>query len=220
MSKVIEMAGQHYGKLTVMSREPNSIQGKAMWLCSCECGNIKVASRSDIISGKVVSCGCFRAETASRQGLLNATHGGCNTRLYRIWCGMKQRTSYKKSKAYKNYGDRGVSVCSEWASEYATFEKWALANGYTNRLTIDRIDNNGNYTPDNCKWSTYKQQENNRRNNRKITVAGETHTVSEWSEISEISGATLCYRLNNGWPKEDLFMPASLNNKNIRKEIA
>lgn len=220
MSSLNNRIGNKYGRLTVVSRAENTLSGKSKWLCVCDCGNHTNVRGSDLATGGVRSCGCIKKEVAARKGRARVTHGDSGTRLYRIWQGMKQRATYKNGGAYKHYGGRGVTVCDEWANSYAEFKNWSADHGYLDNLTIDRIDNNKGYSPDNCKWSTYKQQENNRRNNRKITVAGETHTVSEWSEISEISGATLCYRLNNGWPKEDLFMPANLNNKNIRKEIA
>jgi len=219
MSKIVDMVGERHGRLTVLSREPNSNSGKAKWLCICECERYKVVSRSDLISKKITSCGCYRKETASLSGKSCATHGDTNTRLHRIWCGMKQRANYQNGKQYDRYGGRGISICDEWASDYTAFKHWALQSGYADKLTIDRINNDGDYAPNNCKWSTYKEQENNRCNNTIIEVAGETHTLSEWSDISGISAATLSFRLKHGWQLEELFMPVNLNNKNIRKEI-
>lgn len=130
-------------------------------------------------------------------------HGGTKTRLFRIWTYMKRRCNNNKDKDYNDYGARGIKVCTDW-SDFTNFKKWAEANGYSDSLTIDRIDNNKGYCPDNCRWVTTKEQSNNRRSNRLITYQGETKTVAQWAEKLGIDRHALLYRLNN-WSVEEAF---------------
>ena len=132
-------------------------------------------------------------------------HGGCGTRLYKIWCSMHERCQRQKHKHYMSYGGRGIAVCEEW-NEYIPFYDWAMANGYRDDLTIDRKDINGNYCPENCKWATNKEQQNNKRTNRVMVVNGISHTISEWAEITGIGKTTIRYRLNKGWTPEDVLL--------------
>lgn len=134
--------------------------------------------------------------------LYNLAHGMSQTRLYRAWDSMKARCYRKTTAPYKNYGDRGIIVCEEWRESFIAFRDWALANGYVEGLSLDRIDPNGNYEPKNCRWVTMKVQENNRRNNRRIEFNGKTHTMSEWSEILGISQYALFNRFRRGWSIE------------------
>lgn len=124
-------------------------------------------------------------------------HNSKTNRLYRIWINMKQRCNYPKDKRYKNYGGRGIKVCQEWESSFDSFREWALSNGYSDELSIDRIDVNGNYEPSNCRWATQKQQNYNRTNSLYYTYENETHTLYEWSKIYSINYQTLYERLNN-----------------------
>ena len=128
-----------------------------------------------------------------------STHGETNTRLHKIWESMIARCEYEKHPHFEDYGGRGVSVCAEWHN-YTTFRDWAINNDYSDRLTIDRIKNECGYNPDNCKWSTMKEQQNNKRNNRRLIWNGETKTVTEWAEIVGIKKTTIKERLNAGWP--------------------
>ena len=133
-------------------------------------------------------------------------HGGYNTRLYRIWCGMKYRCYNRTFKYFEYYGGRGIEVCAEWLNNFDTFRKWALESGYREDLTIDRKDTNGSYTPDNCRWVSLKEQGRNRRNNNFITFGGETHCLSEWAEILSIDRATLYNRIyRSTWTLERAF---------------
>lgn len=132
-----------------------------------------------------------------------ATHGEGNSRLYHAWSAMKQRCSNPNNRKYDSYGGRGITVCDEWANSYLAFKKWAIENGYSDCLTIDRIDNEKGYSPDNCRWITNKDQQRNKRNNRLVTINGETKTLAEWSEISGIGHGVLWQRLfNHGWSYE------------------
>ena len=129
--------------------------------------------------------------------------GTIGSRLYMIWNTMKQRCYVKSSTSYKRYGAKGITVCDEWRNSFYAFRDWALANGYSDELTIDRIDSRGNYEPTNCRWATYKEQANNTSKNIKFTYNGETHTIPEWSDIVGINAMALRYRIVYAkWPLE------------------
>lgn len=123
--------------------------------------------------------------------------------MYRIWHGMKDRCLNKKGKNYASYGGRGITICEEWANSFETFRDWAMANGYRDDLTIERKENDGPYSPENCRWATEKEQANNRRSSRFIEHRGETHTLKEWAEIAGMSLEALKYRIDSGWSIED-----------------
>lgn len=122
-------------------------------------------------------------------------HGGRKTKLYQIWCGMKQRCFSKSDKSYGLYGGRGITVCDEWKNNFVLFRNWSMKNGYKEGLSIDRIDNNGNYCPENCRWVTSKEQNNNKRNTIRIEYNGETKTLQEWADYLEIHPDTLYSRI-------------------------
>lgn len=172
--------------------------GQHMWQCICSCldHNEVVVSGGNLRNGHTLSCGCLQRE---RIGNVAKKHGDSHNRLYTIWCGIKGRCFNKNNDAYVNYGARGIKVCDEWTESYDIFKDWALNNGYSDSLTIDRIDVNGDYTPLNCRWITMKKQCNNKRTNTFIEHNGESHTISEWSEITGIKAATIAYRLRHNW---------------------
>lgn len=130
-------------------------------------------------------------------------HGQTKTRLYQIWRKMRYRCNNPRNVCYPNYGARGIKVCEEWDSSFIAFQNWALNHGYQESLSIDRIDNDGDYSPENCRWCTMEQQANNRRNNLIIKYDGQTKTVAEWSKLIHIPRHRLYKRLENGWPIED-----------------
>lgn len=132
-----------------------------------------------------------------------ATHKQSNTRLYGIWCAMKRRCNNKNTIAYADYGGRGIQVCDEWLNNYVAFMEWALSNGYSEILSIDRIDNDGNYEPSNCRWVDSVAQVANRRSNVVYTYNSESHIISEWASIFGIPYKTLHYRLSHGWDIAD-----------------
>ena len=159
MGKRKELIGMHFGKLTVIEyvgTQPGS--RRALWRCRCDCGGEKIATTYLLTYGKSTNCGCTRRE----QGL-HYIHGGTHTRLYRIWKGMKNRCYNPKQAGCDRYGGRGIAICDEWLHNFEAFRTWATSNGYQDDLTIDRIDNDEGYTPDNCRWVTYQDQIHNRR---------------------------------------------------------
>lgn len=140
-------------------------------------------------------------------------HGMRHTRIYNIWRGMRQRCSNPRCVNYKNYGGRGIKVCQEW-EDFQAFNKWAVGHGYSEELTIDRINVNGDYEPSNCCWITQKGQQNNRTNNRVLEVNGTSHTLAEWSDITGISISTIWARLKCGWPMERAITEPAIIGKN------
>ena len=183
---------EKYGRLTVVKRVDDYVSpsgGKHhAYLCKCDCGNEVVILKDHLISGRQKSCGCLRHENGRR------THGEIDTRLYEIWGNMLNRCSNPNNPAWKNYGGRGIQVCEEW-KKYESFRDWSLSNGYSDELTIDRINNNYNYCPDNCRWTDVITQANNTRRNHNVEYNGETHTISEWARIKNIPYKTLHRRI-------------------------
>ena len=203
-----DLTGRRFGRLLVVSRAPNGNGGKTMWLCRCDCGNTKEVYSQSLIRGLTKSCGCYGREVAaSRTGESSPQyrHGGEKTRLYRIWHGMKSRCYTVDTTHYPRYGGRGITVCDEWIHDFAAFREWALANGYQDDLSIDRIDNDGPYAPWNCRWATKGDQANNRRCTVNITLNGETRPISEWSKILGLSRNTIFWRYIKGLPPEEIL---------------
>lgn len=176
MTKYQDLTGRTFGRLTVVERA-GSQDGRALWLCRCECGKTTITSTNRLNSGNTKSCGCLFLETVSNTGKSNTVHGGCSRlykkhqRLYQVWENMRQRCNNPKSKPYPNYCGRGIKICAEWENSFEAFKAWALETGYDydapyGKLTLDRIDCNGDYCPENCRWVDMKVQADNRRSGR------------------------------------------------------
>lgn len=191
---VNKLTGKIFGKLTVLKRaEQNSKSGNAMWVCQCSCGNIVSVIGSHLRSHHTTSCGCNRVKPN--------TNGHSKERLYHIWRGMNNRCFNHKDHRYKWYGEKGITICNEWI-DFLTFREWALNNGYSDDLTIDRIDKYGNYSPQNCQWVNMKVQANNRNNNRIIQFNGKKYTATQLAEAFNLSPYTIFNRLKLGWEIE------------------
>lgn len=198
MGKLVDLTGQKFGRLKVLERAPG--QGRnAAWVCICDCGNRCTVLACNLRAGKTKSCGCFGLECKAEN---NRIHGGSHrSRLYRIWKAMKWRCN-PKSPDYKHYGARGITVCKEWEHSFEAFRDWAMAHGYAENLTIDRINNDKGYSPDNCRWITQGKQNLNKRNNHTVTYQGRTQTLSQWAKEFGLNSSTLHRRLKEGWPVE------------------
>ena len=158
-----------FGRLTAIKRVGKNSDNRSRWLCECECGNQIITNVSVLLNGDTKSCGCLQKERASNT---RSKHKLTGTKLYWIWVSMKQRCNNKDNKSYCNYGERGISVCKTWESDFMNFYNWAIQNGYNENAThktctIDRINNDGDYEPSNCRWVDMKVQSNNRRKRKK-----------------------------------------------------
>ena len=195
-------------------------QNKRFAYYKCKCGNKGRCLLTAIIQRKQKSCGCLRAKLASeRMKEYNKDgHGLSDHRLYRIWANMKNRCLNSNVKCYKDYGGRGEKICDKWKNDFKSFYDWAMKNGYKENLSIDRIDVNGNYQPDNCRWATSKEQADNRRNSikKEMTAFGETKTLHEWSidDRCMVNVHSLVYRVGAGWEPE-----RAITQKSERKSI-
>lgn len=199
MSAVIDLVGRRYERLTVIARAGTDSGGHSTWTCLCDCGKYTTVSSSHLNSGSVKSCGCYGRDWSSRRLL---KHGFSHTRIFNIWKNMIARCEQPERADFCWYGGRGICVCEEWKNDFLNFKKWALQNGYADQLTLDRVDNNKNYSPDNCRWANISMQARNRRNNHILIYKNQAKTIAEWSEITGIHRATLTSRVKAHWSIE------------------
>ena len=206
MSVVRDLTGNRFGRLVVIGLDHKK-NYRRYWLCQCDCGK-KAIVREDSLLKYTRSCGCLISEARKSLKGKPLKHGLSRTRIYGIYSGMKQRCYNPNDNGFSLYGGRGIKICDEWLGEdgFVNFHKWALANGYKDNLSIDRINVNGDYEPKNCRWANNSVQRKNQRQ-KEITINGETHTILEWSKKLNIKYDTLLWRVNHGWKMEDIIVP-------------
>lgn len=208
MGKLIDLTGQRFGRLVVLNRASGPVKKgcHVKWRCQCDCGKEIVTSSSNLRMGASTSCGCWRIERLTEHfNSQNPCFGAYKTRLYSIYINMLSRTGNPRVPSYKNYGGRGIQVCQAWKDNYKAFFDWAVANGYDDTLTLDRIDVNGGYFPNNCRWVTPKVQANNTRVNHILKFKGNSMTLAEWGDATGIPRSVLYKRLKRGWSVEKVL---------------
>ena len=197
-----DITGKRFGQLVAVKFSRKNKYGQSLWLCHCDCGKDVEVLLSNLTTGKTKTCKKF----------IKIEHGLSKSRLHRIWSAMKDRCSNPKNMGYKNYTARGISVCDEWKNSFIAFKEWALANGYKDNLTIDRIDNNGNYEPSNCRWATRNQQARNTSRTLKISFNGKTQCAVDWAKEVGISAETIRDRIQRmKWSVEKTLTTLVLN---------
>lgn len=224
-SRVIDLTGCKFNMLTVLCRAENDPYGKARWICQCDCGQVKVVDGGSLRKGKTKSCGCYKLRIHTER---LTKHGKCKTKLYSIYRGMLSRCYYKKDLNFKNYGEKGIKVCKEWKDDFLKFYEWSLENGYREEilpngrtlLTIDRIDSHKGYSPDNCRWITIQEQQQNKCTTVYLIYKGEKRTITDWAEKIGIDRNTLYDRIYvYGWTVEDAIeIPLSMKREEYRDE--
>lgn len=211
--RFVDLTGQQFGRLTAMSRAEDSKGGKTRWLCKCQCGNECVVHASSLRSGNTKSCGCLRNEKSHERA---TTHGMSKSPLFGVWWAMISRCENENNASYKNYGGRGISVCDEW-HDSSTFFEWALDNGYKRGLSIERVDVNKGYEPNNCKWITKEEQARNKTNNLMIEIGETTKCLAQWCEEYGIEYSTAYQRIKKlGWESEKALTTPVKNQKGSR----
>jgi len=211
----VEMLGKRFGRLVVIAEgEKRQNSRECRWICKCDCGNVThPICGSDLRNGHTKSCGCLHTEIAIKTKTI---HNKCNSRLYRIYANMKARCFNPKNTHFNHYGGRGITICSEWIGKdgFQHFYDWAMANGYSDDLTIDRIDVNGNYEPSNCRWADGYTQLNNTRKNVYVEINGKKQTFSQWARECGIDRATIQWRYYAGLRGVELIQPLRRKKEN------
>lgn len=197
--KTLNLINQRFNKLLVIERAKNQ-NDKTMWKCKCDCGNEVFVLTSNLRCNRIKSCGCLKVDKLVKR---STTHNQRHTNLYEVWKTMKQRCYNENNKSYKNYGGRGITICEDWKTNFTSFYNWSMANGYKKGLTIDRIDNNSNYCPENCRWTDRMTQANNSRWNKHIIVNGKDDTLANWLRFYNLTYDKYYKRINKGFSEQE-----------------
>lgn len=199
-----KVLGHKFGRLTPIRKLKSNKWNEIEWECLCDCGNKTNVSTHSLLSGGIRSCGCLPRDLIVSR---STKHGDCKrgevNRLYGIYHGMLRRCEKETRSDYYRYGGRGITVCSDWRDSYESFREWALANGYEDGLTIDRIDTNAGYSPSNCRWSTCVEQANNKRTNHVVEINGERMTIAEAARKYHVKYSTVASRIYRGATAEE-----------------
>lgn len=212
MANLKDLSGERFGRLVVLERASDRVfssgRKAVQWKCVCDCGNEKIVASTHLTSGDVTSCGCYYRESRQNCGR-DEIHGLAGSRIYHLYENMKYRCNNPKAAGWESYGGRGIQVCDDWnrPDGFESFYKWALENGYSDDLSIDRIDVNGDYAPENCRWADKETQRNNQRNSVLITYQGKTQSAGQWSKETGLDRHLLVRRAKKGLPPEMIFAP-------------
>ncbi len=215
-------SGMRFGRLTIVDRTDDIINSRGIkftaYLCKCDCGKTLSVKATRLKSGKTQSCGCWTSEKL-RNAKIKHDCSGKNNRLYEIWKGMKARCYNPNHTAYGSYGGRGIRVCDEWLHDFTSFRQWALSHGYNDLKSIDRIDSNNNYCPENCRWADSYEQANNKRNSRILECCGKSQTLSQWAYEVGVARELIRDRIDRlGWGIERaIFTPPRKIHRNMRE---
>ena len=176
----MDLTNRKFGRWIVLGLDTEKNSSRKYWKCICECGCERSVYHASLISGSSISCGCYQKDVMKNK---LTTHNLTGSRLMNIFYNIKTRCCNVKDKRYKDYGGRGIKICKEWENNFLNFYMWAINNGYNDNLTIDRIDNNGDYSPKNCRWVSFEEQSNNRRNSIFIIVNNISKTLKQWTNL-------------------------------------
>lgn len=216
-NEVIDLTGQKFGRLKVIKRGKNKSYRAVTWICICDCGNETVVTSIALRTGRTTSCGCYSKEVNLKK---NTKHGyakrGEIGPEYRAWTKIKQRCTNQSDKYWKDYGGRGIKMCKRWLNSFENFYK-DMGKRPSKRYSIDRIDNDGDYSPKNCRWATAEQQSNNTRRNILITIDGIEKTREQWCKFYGIDDSTVTWRIKHGWPIKKAFTASPFTRHNVKK---
>lgn len=212
----LDLTGQKIGKLTVLRESTERRTNHRFWECLCECGRIKYYSTSNL-RGSTKSCGCSQYTSGPKpeRRKYSGDYKGKRPRLYNTWINMNRRCHNPTFIDYPRYGARGIYVCDEWREDFEAFNCWAQSNGWEEGRTLDRVDNDGPYCPENCRWATLKEQANNKRTTIILEAFGETLPLSEWCERYNVDGASVIYRMDRGMTAEEALTTSPRADKSI-----
>lgn len=201
--KLVNLVGKKFGRLLVVEKA-TPLNGRTRWLCKCDCGNNCIVHGSSLKTGNTTSCGCYKTENAKR---LYSTVRQNDKHLYAVWNGIKQRCNNPNNSSFHNYGGRGIKICDSWANCYENFYEWAMNNGYKKGMQIDRINNDGNYEPKNCRFVNREIQANNKRNIKLYTINGVTKSMPQWCREYKQDYYLVRQRVSKlGWTIEEALL--------------